>query len=85
MPEPHLYFDLEPWLVRPEPGFALDFSPAVADCLLPVLVEAFPVCLRFFVSSSLLLPPFLPAWVGLLMSISKFIEKHSTHVLPVKS
>jgi hypothetical protein len=69
----------------PAVGFADDaladaLLPDVADWLLPLLVLLLPEFLAVPVSSSLLLPPFLPPWVGLLIIFSWDL----TAVLPLK-
>ena len=68
------YFDLLPvdFLAAPDD----DLLPASADWLLPLPVLLLPdeealEDLAPLASCRLLLPPFLPAWVGLLMMCSK--------------
>jgi hypothetical protein len=69
------YFDFEPEEDLPAVGFADDsladaLLPDVADWLLPLPLPPLPEFLAVPVSSSLLLPPFLPPWVGLLIIVS---------------
>jgi hypothetical protein len=55
------------------------------DCLLPDMEEPLPAVLLFLVSCSLLLPPFLPAWVGLLIITSKSLcDTFAARVIIVK-
>jgi hypothetical protein len=69
------YFDFEPEEDLPAVDFADDsladaLLPDVADWLLPLPLPLLPAFLAVPVSSSLLLPPFLPPWVGLLIIVS---------------
>jgi len=66
------YFDFEPEDALPDdPVPDDDLLPEdVADWLLPLPPPLLPEFLAVPVSSSLLLPPFLPPWAGLLIIVS---------------
>jgi hypothetical protein len=68
------YFDFEPDDDLPLPDLPEDspetLVPDVTDWLLPLALELLPEFFAVPVSSTLLLPPFLPPWVGLLIIVS---------------
>jgi hypothetical protein len=66
------YFDFEPEDALPDDPVPDDdlLPEEVADWLLPLPPLLLPEFLAVPVSSSLLLPPFLPPWVGLLIIVS---------------
>ncbi|WP_143067887.1 hypothetical protein [Duganella sp. CF517] len=69
------YFDFEPEEDLPavdlvDDSLADALLPDVADWLLPLPLPPLPELLAVPVSSTLLLPPFLPPWVGLLIIFS---------------
>jgi hypothetical protein len=73
------YFDFDPddllpvALVDAAPEETL--LPDVTDWLLPLALELLPEFFAVPVSSTLLLPPFLPPWVGLLIIVSLGLTK----------